>query len=127
MQIRAKFSPVFIFLMFVTIMLGVMCATAIAQQPGQPVSATAAPNKTVVIAVAADGTPPLSYQWTKAGVDIPGATTASITLRGVTAEASGVYACKISNAYGLVISPTATLSVGSAPSTQGTVITITIQ
>ena len=124
MQIRAKLSPAFVFLAFVAIMLGVMCATAVAQQP---VSANYAVGKKVIIEVTANGTLPLTYQWTKTGLDIPGATTYQYTISSAVETDAGVYACKISNAYGSIVSPTATLNLGLPPTIQGTTIKVTIQ
>lgn len=100
--------------------------------PGENVSQTAAAGKKVTIVVTADGTLPLAYQWQKAATatdapaDIPGATAAEIVLPNITASSAGVYSCKISNAYGAIVSPTATLTVGLPPTIGGTSISISV-
>ena len=80
-----------------------------------PASATDIPGKTATFSVAADGTPPLQYQWKKDGVDIPGATAATLVLTNVKASDAGVYTVYVSNAAGGVLSDGATLTVISPP------------
>ncbi|MFA5262764.1 MAG: immunoglobulin domain-containing protein [Opitutaceae bacterium] len=54
--------------------------------------------------VTATGGLPLSYQWRLDGVDIPGATSATLTLTGVTLANQGEYTVVVSNTYGSVTS-----------------------
>jgi pectate lyase/pectin methylesterase-like acyl-CoA thioesterase len=61
--------------------------------------------------VTAAGTAPLGYQWLKNGSNIPGATSATLTLNSVQAGDAGSYAVVVSNAGGSVTSPAATLTV----------------
>jgi uncharacterized repeat protein (TIGR03803 family) len=63
--------------------------------------------------VAATGTAPLSYQWKFAGVDIPGATSATFTITNVIAANAGIYTVVVSNAEGSATSPAATLALTS--------------
>ncbi|WP_336047095.1 S-layer homology domain-containing protein [Solibacillus ferritrahens] len=65
--------------------------------------------------VTADGGVPLSYQWKKDGVDIVGATSASLTLNNVQASDVGNYSVVVTNTVGHVTSNAATLSVTPAP------------
>ena len=65
----------------------------------------------VMFSVAASGTPPLQYQWRRNGVNLPGATSATLTLNPVTAADSGGYSVAVWNAYGSAISDTAQLTV----------------
>ena len=62
--------------------------------------------------VVATGEPPLSYQWTKNGTEIPGAVLAKYRTPPVTAEDNGsLFAVTISNPGGSVTSRSATLFV----------------
>ena len=94
---------------------------------GENVSSTAAVGKKVTIEVAADGSLPLSYQWTKDSVDVTGAVSSSLVIASVATSDAGVYACKISNAAGSIVSPTATLTVLAPPTVKGTTIKITVE
>ena len=77
----------------------------------QPVSATASPGDNVSFAVTASGAGPLGYQWRKGGTAIPGATFATLALTNVQSADAGNYDVVVSNAYGVVVSNTATLTV----------------
>ncbi len=65
----------------------------------------------VVFTVAATGTVPLTYQWRKNGVDIAGATSASLALDNVQATDAGTYTVVVTNAAGSVTSAAAALTV----------------
>lgn len=52
--------------------------------------------------VVAAGTAPLSYQWSKDGVAIPGATAATLTLSNLALSDAGAYAVTIRNSVGTV-------------------------
>jgi uncharacterized repeat protein (TIGR03803 family) len=66
---------------------------------------------TATITVAAMGTAPLSYQWKFNGVDIPGATSATLTLTNITAANAGSYTVVVSNLEGSVPSNPVSLTV----------------
>ena len=88
--------------------LAVTVPPAITQQPqSQTVSAGA----DVTLTVAASGTAPLGYQWRLAGVELPGATDATLLLRNVTAADAGDYTVLASNAAGVILSAAATVGV----------------
>lgn len=114
--------------------LAALCLTSflVFAAPGDPASANAGVGKKVTITVVADGSAPLVYQWQKAAnvtatpSDIAGATSASYVINTATLADSGVYSCKISNAFGSIVSPTATLTVGTAPTLGGTSISISV-
>ena len=94
----------------------------------QPASQTVNAGQTVSFGVTAWGTGALSYQWSKNGTDISGATSSSYTSPATTSADNGaVYAVTISNAYGTVTSSNATLTVITAPtvSTQPSSQTVT--
>jgi len=87
---------------------------AIATAPAittQPASQTVNAGATVIFTVSATGTAPLNYQWKKSGVNISGATTATLTLSSVTTASAGNYAVTVTNSAGSITSSTATLTV----------------
>ena len=61
--------------------------------------------------ICADGPLPISYQWQRAGVDLPGATLATLTLTNVQPSQSGDYTLLVSDATTSLISSPVTLSV----------------
>ncbi len=66
--------------------------------------------------VSAGGSLPLTYQWKKNGVDIPGATAATYSIASAASTDSGTYSVVVTNAAGSTPSRSATLIVdGSAP------------
>ena len=66
--------------------------------------------------VSANGGAPLSYQWQRNGVDIPGATDNTYTVSAVTTADNGAtYRAVVSNALSRVTSVAATLTVQPAP------------
>jgi hypothetical protein len=75
----------------------------------QPASQTISSGKTATFSVAATGTGPLSYQWSKGGVAISGATGSTYTTPAQTATAQ--FTVTVSNSAGSVTSNTATLTV----------------
>jgi glucose/arabinose dehydrogenase len=77
----------------------------------QPVSLTVADGQPVTLSVTALGSTPLLYQWKKNGVDIPGATAATLTFATATLAANGNYSVVVSNATGSVTSSAVTLTV----------------
>ena len=54
----------------------------------------------VQFAVLASGTSPMSYQWSRNGIPIPGATNAFLDLKNVSQVLEGNYTVAITNAYG---------------------------
>ncbi len=79
----------------------------------QPVSQTVTVGSPVTFTVAATGTAPLAYQWTKNGTAITDATSASYTISSAQTSDAGNYAVTVSNSAGSVTSNTATLTVNS--------------
>jgi hypothetical protein len=77
----------------------------------QPADLTVEEGQTALFSVEASGSVPLSYQWQKEGVDISGATDASLSISGVQVSDSGSYRCVVSNAAGSDISNEALLTV----------------
>ena len=80
----------------------------------QPQPLTVAAGQTATFTVAATGTGPLTYQWYKAGVAIPGTTASTLTLAAVTGADAGSYTVTVGNALGSVTSSAANLTITAA-------------
>jgi large repetitive protein len=80
----------------------------------QPANQTVTAGANVTFTVAASGTGPLSYQWQKDTVNLTGATSATLTLSGVTSANAGSYRAVVSNSGGSATSAAATLAVNPA-------------
>jgi hypothetical protein len=93
----------------------------IAYTAGQPPLITLPPADVTVsqgqpagFTVSAAGSAPLSYQWQRDGVDLPGATSDTYTLASPGAGDDGAgFRCRVSNAYGTVTSSEGVLTVTS--------------
>lgn len=85
----------------------------------QPSSQTVAVGEEVNFSVTVDGTEPISYQWKKNDVDIPGATSATYQIGSAETSDAGTYSVVVTDGNGSVTSDPATLTVeaaGSGPS-----------
>ena len=89
---------------------GVPAAIAIHPQGGKVVE-----GDTVVLNVSPTGTLPITYQWKKDAVNLPGKTNNSLTLTGVTTNDSGNYTVAVSNLWGGAISSNATVTIAYRP------------
>lgn len=67
----------------------------------------------VTLSVSATGSGPISYQWRKDGVDIPGATQANYVISTAMPVYAGVYDCVVKNAWEELITSPAKLDVDS--------------
>jgi len=76
-----------------------------------PMSQTVPENSTVVFTVNVSGGAPLTYQWKKNNINIPGATSPSLPLLNVTPANNGNYTVSITNSCGTVTSNVAVLVV----------------
>jgi hypothetical protein len=81
----------------------------------QPVSQAANLGGSVSFTVAATGTASLSYQWRLNGVNVAGATSATLALTGIATNQSGTYTCLVTNVAGAATSSGATLTVNVPP------------
>ncbi|HKS37403.1 MAG TPA: immunoglobulin domain-containing protein, partial [Verrucomicrobiae bacterium] len=70
---------------------------------------------TLRLAALAAGAQPLRYRWQLNGVDIAGATNATLTVSGMTAAEAGSYRCIVSNDLGSITGPITTVTVISEP------------
>jgi hypothetical protein len=82
----------------------------------QPSSQTITAGQTATFSVTASGTAPLSYQWSKNGTTVSGATSASYTTPAETTSDNGAqFSVVVSNSAGNVTSNAATLTVNAPP------------
>jgi alpha-tubulin suppressor-like RCC1 family protein len=90
----------------------VISAVSITSQPSQQIQL---PGGSATFAVAASGTGPLSYQWLKDDIAIPGATGAVLLLDSVSSNDAASYSVTVGNALGSLTSTAASLTVVGAP------------
>lgn len=76
-----------------------------------PLNQSASAGELVLFTVFAAGTPPLTYQWSKNGLPIEGATSSNLVLQNVTEADAGDYHVVVSNEIGSVTSDIATLTI----------------
>lgn len=81
----------------------------------QPVGLTVGRGNTAAFTVLASGTDPRTYEWSKDGQVLTGATGAVLTLNSVQPANAGSYTVKVSNAAGSVTSTAAVLAVSAPP------------
>lgn len=96
-----------------TATITVTAATAAPSITTQPSSETVIEGDDVSFSVVAAGDSPLSYQWKKDGVDIEGATTATLSLTDVQASDAGSYTVEVTNGAGSITSNAAVLTVNA--------------
>lgn len=77
----------------------------------QPASLTVAQGQDASFRVSVSGSEPYSFQWTKNGATLTGATNSTLQLVAVDYSAQGAYAVRIANPYSQVLSSNATLTV----------------
>lgn len=98
--------------------LSVPAALVLALPPSiirQPESKIVAAGSSAVFNVQARGTPPLHYRWQFNGTDIPGATDFQLALTSIDSSREGSYRVVISNAFDVVTSTAATLTIQEPP------------
>jgi hypothetical protein len=79
----------------------------------QPISVVANPGSAASFAVWASGAAPLTYQWSKNGTPITGATNASYVVAAAGAGDAGSYRVAVANSLGTVTSDAATLTLNT--------------
>jgi hypothetical protein len=80
----------------------------------QPRSQAVSAGSAVTLSVSATSALPLTYQWKRNGVDIPGATTAVLGIPRMQASEAGNYTVVVSTSAGSVTSAVATLTLGAS-------------
>lgn len=83
-----------------------------------PVARTVSEGDAATFAVVAAGTSPLTYQWQKNSVNIPGATSSSLAIANARASDAGTYRVIVSNVVGPVTSAAVALRVLVPPTIQ---------
>ena len=102
----------------VTSATAVLTVTTVVVAPtisNQPASQTVTVGTAVTLSVIAAGSAPFTYQWKKAGTNIPNANAAIYTITSITAADAGNYTVTVTNSAGTLASATATLTVNAAP------------
>jgi len=87
-----------------------------------PASLRVAGGQTLTISVHATGTGPLSYQWLRDSLELPGATTDTYTLARAGAAAAGCYRVVVRGTAGTTIGPETNVTV--PPETAGRIETL---
>ncbi|MCU0431415.1 MAG: carbohydrate-binding protein [Cytophagaceae bacterium] len=77
----------------------------------QPVSRTVTQNDPVSFSVTVSGASPMTYQWQKDNVAIPGATSSSYSIASAQLSDAGTYRCVVTNSFGTATSQGAVLQV----------------
>jgi len=99
----------------VPITLTVTAASVAPSLTTQPASQTVPVGQTATFSVAASGTAPLTYQWSKNGAAIGGATASSYTTPAAASTDNGaLFNVTVSNSAGTATSNNATLTVAAA-------------
>lgn len=84
----------------------------------QPQSASAPDGGSIGLSVVARGTAPLTYQWRRGDIAVPGATSPILSVDGLAmADTGSTYSVVVSNAAGSVTSPPAIVTVLAVPPT----------
>jgi len=81
----------------------------------QPAGATKLAGSAFSLRVTASASAPVTYQWKKDGVDVPGATSATLGFAALTPADAGSYTVVVTNGLGSVTSGAATLVVQYVP------------
>jgi Immunoglobulin domain/Immunoglobulin I-set domain len=93
-----------------------LTVTAVPVITAQPENQTVAVGQTATFSVTAAGTGPLTYQWSKGGVPIAGATSSTYTTPATASGDSGsTFTVTVTNSAGTATSNPATLTVTTAP------------
>lgn len=93
----------------------------------QPASQTVDAGATVSFSVVASGSAPLSYQWSRNGGAIGGATAATLTLTKVETSQAGSYTVAVGNAAGTITSTAAQLTVNAVVVPASKIVNLSIR
>lgn len=96
---------------FVTSDPAVLVITSLPVITQQPVGQSISEGANVTLSLVATGSSPLAFQWRRDGVNILGATSATLALNNVTRDMAGTFSVVVSNSAGSVISDSATVNV----------------
>lgn len=79
-----------------------------------PLPVTEGVGGTANFSVTASGSAPLTYQWYRNGIELGGATTATLALRNLQLIDAGTYTVIVRNPFGSAVGPAAVLTVATA-------------
>lgn len=107
---------VIIRLLLVLIALGRLNSVATAEYPGGQISDVLQMivGQSATFSATAESHSPMTFQWRKNGVDIPGATGNTLRLQNITLADGGVYSAIASNSAGSTLSNALTIALGDA-------------
>jgi len=91
----------------------------------QPISRIVTAGGSVSLTVGGSGIPPLTYRWQRNGVDVGGATSATLTIDPVQVANAGAYQAIVTNPGGSVTSKVVQVSVVTSTICQGLVAHLT--
>ena len=77
----------------------------------QPLSTSVAAGAALALTSTATGTAPITYQWSKNGAIIPGATSSALSFSSIQSTDAGTYLVSATNSVGTIVSSNATLTV----------------
>jgi len=80
-----------------------------------PIASTVKLGTTATFVIQAAGTQPISYQWRKNGVDLPGETSPSLSIPQVAYADEAAYTVTVTNEAGIAVSSPAALTVRGIP------------
>jgi hypothetical protein len=95
----------------------------------QPSNVSVLAGSSASFSIVATGTAPLTYQWSKGGTAISGATSATYSIASAQASDAGTYMCTVTNSAGAVTSSGATLALTTvtvAPSITQQPVNVTV-
>ena len=81
----------------------------------QPSAVSRGAGDPATVSVMAAGSTPLAYQWLHNGLPIAGATSAALDFPALTLENAGAYQCRVTNAFGEILSDPAAINVFAQP------------
>jgi hypothetical protein len=84
-----------------------------------PRSVLANPADTIMLSAYAVGVPPMTYQWRRNGVAVPGATTTALSMANAVLADAGNYDLVVTNLYGSATSAVAVVTVDHITTTPG--------
>lgn len=110
-----KTNPIAAFIALLLFTFLLLSSVLPARADDQTGAAPAGANVTFV--VTSDGNPAPTFEWSKDGVAIPGATTATYVIPSFASDQAGAYTVKATNSLGSATSGKYTLILGTAPTT----------
>ncbi len=92
----------------------------------QPAGATINAGGNLTLSAGATSAQPVTYQWQKDGLNIPGATDPTLSLSGAVPGNNGSYTVLATNSSGSVLSSAASVTVAAAPQATGSIQVLSV-